>query len=113
MLVMFRQSVQLLKKYFFVFAILLIVLTWVISHWMAIQEGNKDDDRKLVNFAYWLCDLQVNDDEALINALYRPVQAFGSISQLAANIQQQNDGNGQSYHLRRMNKDGTIGSLID
>ena len=113
MLVMFRQSVQLLKKYFFVFAILLIVLTWVISHWMVIQEGNLDDDGTLVNFAYWLCDLQVNDDEALINALYRPVQAFGSISQLAANIQQQNDGNGQSYHLRRMNKDGTIGSLID
>lgn len=115
MLVMFQRSVQFIKKYFFVFAIVLIVLTWIISYWMAIQEGipKEGDDRKLVNYAYWLCDLQVTDDEALCNALYRPVQAFGSIYELRDNIKGQNDGKGQSYNIRRMDPSGTIGSIIE
>jgi DNA-directed RNA polymerase beta subunit len=82
---------------------------------MAIQEGipKEGDDSKLVNYAYWLCDLQVTDDEALCNALYRPVQAFGSEKEFKDNIKGQNDGKGQSYHIRRMDPSGTIGSIIE
>ena len=94
------------------FAILLIALTLVVSWYIQEGFGDQLDNTTPVNIAYWLCEVQVDDFDALRNALYHPVQTFATVRQMFLTIKEQNGGTRQGYHIRRMMPNGKIGPLV-
>lgn len=96
-------------------SLLITLVVYFIFTRTNIIEGN-DELANPVNIPYWLCDLQVDDNQALYNSIYRPVQSFFSLSQLKDTIKGQPggtfDGRGQSYKIREMTDTGKMGDII-
>ena len=108
-----------MNKNNFIKIVIACVLITLVSYFLFtrtnIVEGN-DDFANPVNIPYWLCDLQIDDNQALYNSIYRPVQSFFSLSQLKDTIKGQPggtfDGRGQSYKIREMTDTGKMGDII-